>query len=103
MSIAMIIYILRRRPHQQLTDNYIEIYNESTILLTFLLLTPILHDDSLSATIKYDHGFAISAVIFLNVVVNMILFARHSISQIKDKIMLIWRKFFPKIEKAKIQ
>jgi len=102
MSFALIVYFFKQRPHQQLTDNYIEIYNESTILVTFLLLTPLLHDDNFSAEKKYEHGFVISAVIFLNVIVNIILFVRHSFTYLKEKFIQLWKRFFPKIEKAKI-
>ena len=101
MSIALIVYVFKQRPHSSQTDNYIEIYNESTILVTFLLLTPLLHDDTLSSEKKYDHGFIIAGVIFLNVIVNMIFFVRHSLSLLKDKVLHIWYKLFPKVEKAK--
>jgi len=76
MSLGLIIYLLKCRPHLQMIDNYIEVYNELTIFLTFVFITPFLHDEGFSAEDKYNHGFVVIALIMLNVLVNFLLFAK---------------------------
>lgn len=44
----------------------------------FTLITPYVHDNGFSAQKKYDHGFMVASVVFLNVLVNFILFARST-------------------------
>jgi hypothetical protein len=52
----------------------------------FTLITPYVHDNSFSAQKKYDHGFLVASVVFLNVLVNFILFARSTFMQLKVKL-----------------
>jgi len=78
MSVAMTVYIIKYRPSTVLVDNYVELYNELTILAVFTLITPYVHDQGFSVENKYDHGFMVASVVFLNVLVNFALFARNT-------------------------
>lgn len=69
-----------------LLDNYVELFNELTILAVFTFLTPYVHDSGFSAERKYDHGFVVSSIVFLNVIVNFVIFGRSTYSQLKIKI-----------------
>ena len=82
----MTLYIIKLRPSTVLQDNYIELYNELTILSVFTLIVPYVHDTGFSVERKYDHGFTVSSIIFLNVLVNFVLFARNTYLQLKVKV-----------------
>jgi len=71
----MTVYIIVCRPSTQLRDNYVELYNELTILAVFTLITPYVHDTGFDMERKYAHGFTVSSIVFLNVFVNFVLFA----------------------------
>ena len=86
MSLALAYYIIKCRPFTQMIDNYVELFNELTILVVFTLITPYVHDTSFSVERKYDHGFVVSSVIFLNVLVNFILFLKSTFKQLKVKL-----------------
>jgi hypothetical protein len=78
MSVAMVTYLVKCMPSTLMFDNKVELFNELTILAVFTLITPYVHDSGFSAQNKYDHGFVVSSVVFLNVLVNFILFARST-------------------------
>ena len=86
MSVAMVTYLVKCMPSTVMFDNKVELFNELTILAVFTLVTPYVHDNGFSAENKYDHGFVVSSVVFLNVLVNFILFARSTFQQLRVKL-----------------
>jgi len=74
----MTVYIIVCRPLTQIRDNYVELYNELTILAVFTFITPYVHDTGFDVERKYDHGFMVSSLVFLNVLVNFVLFTRST-------------------------
>ncbi len=76
------MYVLSYKPYESMLDNYIELANETTILVVFSMLLPYLHMPSFHATTRYDLGFAIVAVILLNVLANFLYFMWCSFAKI---------------------
>ena len=74
MSHCLLIYVISYRPYDSTLDNYIELANELTIHLVFCLLLPYHHQSSLHSEMRYDIGFAIIALILLNVLANFFYF-----------------------------
>jgi hypothetical protein len=77
----MLFYILKVKPYTIMQDNYIELFNELTILTVYTMLTPFIHEsEGFNGEIKYEHGFAVASIIFFNVLVNFLLFAKSTFS-----------------------
>jgi hypothetical protein len=70
----MLIYVIKYQPYDLKLDNWIELGNELTILIVFCMLLPFHHQASLQANTRYNIGFAIIALILLNVLVNFLYF-----------------------------
>jgi len=66
--------VSKYQPYDLKLDNYIELANELTILLVFCMLLPLHHQSSLHSDTRYDIGFAIIALILLNVLANFLYF-----------------------------
>jgi hypothetical protein len=84
MSMALIWYLLRCKPYTVRYDNYVEVYNEGTILTVYTLITPYVHDAGFTAENKYDHGFVVASVILQMIVVNFLLFGINTFRQLRD-------------------
>lgn len=82
MSFGLLLYVISYKPYELMLDNYIELANETTILVVFCMLLPYLHQPSLQADTRYNLGFAIVAVILLNVVANFVYFMWCSFAKI---------------------
>jgi hypothetical protein len=84
MSVGLIGYIFRCRPYTVRQDNYVEVYNEGTILAVYTLVSPYVHDNGFTAEKKYEHGFVVAGVILQMIVVNFLLFGINTFRQLRD-------------------
>jgi hypothetical protein len=75
LSLSLIIYVTKTLPFELKRDNYVEIMNETFILLTLYLSLGLIVDDSLmTGEQKQQFGFAMIALVLLNIVLNFLIF-----------------------------
>jgi hypothetical protein len=75
LSVALICYIAQVLPFELRRDNYIEIMNECFILLTLDMSLGIIVDDRIiSGEMKQQFGFAMIALVLLNIALNFFIF-----------------------------
>jgi hypothetical protein len=90
MSAGLIIYVTTCHPFEEVKDNYIEIFNESTIFILFVIpLAAIIVDESiLDASSRVNLGYVLIGILLLNLGVNYIIFMFHLLYQICKKLRL---------------
>jgi hypothetical protein len=90
MSATLVIYVTTCYPFEELKDNYIEIFNESTIFILFVIpLAAIIVDESiLDASSRVNLGYVLIGILLLNLGVNYLIFMFHLLNQICKKLKL---------------
>ena len=87
LSVLLCLYILHFKPFEQPRDNQIELMNEFTILAIFYLCLGLITDDTLmTGEMRNDYGFAIIALIMLNISANFVIFIYSTFSTVKKQI-----------------
>jgi hypothetical protein len=84
MSAGLIIYVTTCRPFEEPKDNYIEIFNESTIFILFIIpLASIVVDEAiLDAPSRVNLGYVLIGILLVNLGVNYLIFMFHLLYQI---------------------
>ena len=79
MSTGLIIYVATCHPFEELKDNYIEIFNESTIFFLFIIpLAAIIVDEAiLDAPSRVNLGYVLIGILLVNLGVNYLIFMFH--------------------------
>jgi hypothetical protein len=90
MSASLVIYVTTCHPFEELKDNYIEIFNESSIFILFVIpLAAIIVDESiLNASSRVNLGYVLIGILLLNLGVNYLIFMFHLLNQICKKLKL---------------
>ena len=81
LSAALITYVAKCHPFEEKRDNYIEIFNEMTIFILFVIpFSAIIVDESiLDAVGRVNLGYVLIGILVLNLVVNYTIFVLHII------------------------
>jgi FlaA1/EpsC-like NDP-sugar epimerase len=96
MSQLVTYYTLKYRPYEQPMDNWIELANEATITVVFLLNQGYLQiSRSMSRSQQEDYGLAYIAVIALNLLINAYFFGQNIFRN------LVMKKLVPLVLKLK--
>jgi hypothetical protein len=75
LSLALLIYIILVKPFELSRDNWIELMNECTILFAYYLCLGIITDDTqIDGVTKKELGYAIIALVLLNIAINFAIF-----------------------------
>jgi hypothetical protein len=91
LSFALISYVVLCRPYLSDRDNYLELLNESTICLLFLIpmCALIVNEDILDGPARHNLGFVLIGILLLNLVINYAIFIFTLISTLISKIKSI--------------
>jgi hypothetical protein len=94
MSAGLVIYVTTCHPFEELKDNYIEIFNESTIFILYVIpLAAIIVDESiLDAPSRVNLGYVLIGILLLNLGVNYLIFMLHLLYQIYKKLKKFYKK-----------
>ena len=94
MSAGLVIYVTTCQPFEEMKDNYIEIFNESTIFILFVIpLAAIIVDESiLDAHSRLNLGYVLIGILVLNLGVNYLIFMLHLLYQIFIKLKKFLKK-----------
>jgi hypothetical protein len=84
MSAGLVIYVTICHPFLELKDNYIEIFNESTIFILFVIpLAAIIVDEAIiDAPSRVNLGYFLIGILLVNLGINYIIFMFHLLYQI---------------------
>ncbi len=79
MSGALITYVAKCHPFEELRDNYIEMFNETTIFILFVIpLAALIVDESiLGPNQRILLGYVLIGILLLNLGVNYLIFILH--------------------------
>jgi hypothetical protein len=93
MSAGLIIYVTTCHPFEELKDNYIEIFNESTIFILFVIpLAAIIVDEAiLDAPSRVNLGYVLIGILVVNLGVNYLIFMLHLLYQICKKLTILYK------------
>jgi hypothetical protein len=93
MSAGLIIYVTTCHPFEELKDNYIEIFNESTIFFLFVIpLAAIILDEAiLDAPSRINLGYVLIGILVVNLGVNYLIFIIHLLYQICKKLAIFYK------------
>ena len=93
MSAGLIIYVTTCHPFEELKDNYIEIFNESTIFILFVIpLAAIIVDEAiLDAPSRVNLGYVLIVILVVNLGVNYLIFMLHLLYQICKKLTILYK------------
>ncbi len=72
MSIFNLIYLFNVKPFVEISDNYVEIFEELTVLGVASIL-PLFTDMLDDSDTRWDLGWLIVAVLFFNLFINTII------------------------------
>lgn len=87
LSLGLIIYLIVLRPFSQPRDNWIEIMNEGTILvMLYLCLGTVTGDAYLDGNDKNSIGYAMIAIVLLNIVLNFAIFIAFMLRELCSKL-----------------
>jgi len=94
LSFALISYVTLCRPYLNDRDNYLEIFNESTICILFLIpMCALIVDESiLDGPARHNLGYVLIGILLLNLFINYLLFLIDLIRAIITKIKSIIKK-----------
>jgi hypothetical protein len=90
LSAGLIIYVTTCHPFEEMKDNYIEIFNESTIFILFVIpLAAIIVDEAiLDAPSRVNLGYVLIGIL---VGVNYLIFMLHLLYQICKKLTIFYK------------
>jgi hypothetical protein len=75
LSLALLIYLILVKPFELSRDNWIEIINEFTILFAYYLCLGIITDDTqIDGVTKQELGYAMIALVLLNITINFAIY-----------------------------
>jgi len=86
MSLLQLCYLVSVLPFEDLNDNYLEIFNESSILLVMNFhLAFVIGVGSLLAV--FNFGYVVIGLILMNILANVIMFLITNVSLIYRKLI----------------
>ena len=92
-SMTLCVYVLASMPFEEKKDNYIELMNEMTILVVFYLCLGLITDDTImSGQMRSHYGILMIIFIFINIVINFVIFVHGILVFLKSRI----RQYFAK-------
>jgi hypothetical protein len=99
----LITYVTLCRPYFNDRDNYLEIFNESTICILFLIpMCALVVDESiLDGPARHDLGYVLIGILLLNLVINYLLFFFDIVFSLITKVKAMIKKCKEKNKMAK--